>query len=551
MNERLNIADRLKTQAEAQPEARAVVIPTGLDSVGGQTYTELSFGALQARVEAAAAGLRELGVKPGMRCLVFVTPSPELFVVAFALFRVGAVPVLLDPGMGRSAVLAAVREAEPEVFIGVPKAMLLRRLYFKTFASVKLDVAVKSGFCLMRTLEDVEAVGRAASEPVEARTLAEDLAAILFTSGSTGAPKGVRYTHRIFDTQVQLFAQELGIEPGEVDLSSFPLFSLFTVALGATAVLPAMDPSRPAQADGRLMAQTIREQQITYAFGSPAFWPQIADACEEAGWTLPSLRRVLMAGAPAPLGLLARLKRLVPEGARLLTPYGATESLPVSLPTGAEILARADASRRGRGNFVGRPVPGTELRIIRISDAPIANIGQAVQLGADEVGEIIVKGPTTTPGYFRRPDDDARSKIQDGDGFWHRMGDVGYLDGEGQLWFCGRKAHRVESVHGPMYTVCCEAIFNQHPQVKRSALIGLGERGSQRPIIVIECFDDAQPNNQVEQQRLADALFTLAEASPLTRNIEDLLFHDAFPVDARHNAKIRRELLAEWASLQI
>lgn len=547
----LNIADRIKKQAEAQPNARAVVIPTGLDKSGRQSYTQISFGELEQRIEDAARGLVELGVTPGMRSLVFVKPSFELFVTAFALFRVGAVPVLLDPAIGRKAVLAAVEEAAPEVMIAVPSAQLLRRVFSKAFSSVKISVTVKAGFCLMRNLEQVEALGRRQSEPVQVATQAEDLAAILFTSGSTGPAKGVCYTHRIFDSQLEIFARELKVVPGDVDLSSFPLFSLFSVALGATVVIPAMDPSRPADCDGALMAQTIREQAVTYAFGSPSFWPRVADACEESHQRLPSLTRVMMAGAPAPIGLLARIKRLAAEGAELFTPYGATECLPISLPRGDEILACAEQTRAGRGNMVGRAIEGAALKIIRISDAPIPTLDKASELGPDEVGEIIVQSPVATAGYFHRPEDDARAKIKDGEGFWHRMGDLGYLDAEGRLWFCGRKSHRVESQHGPMYTVCCEAIFNQHPRVMRSALVGIGERGRQRPVMVIECFDDVQPNNPQEQQRLADELFALAAKSSLTREIEDLLFHDRFPVDARHNAKIRRELLAEWASVQL
>lgn len=550
----LNIADRLRNLAGRYPHQRAVIVPEAYDRGGRRTYAHLTFAQLEETIDAYAHGLVALGLQPGMRTLLMVKPSLEFFGLTFALFRVGAVPVMIDPAMGKTNVLGAISEVEPEAFVAIPRGHVARTLYGKAFSSVKLNVTVgKKLFWGGHTLEDVVKAGAGRGPFETAATQAEDLAAILFTSGSTGAPKGVLYTHGIFDAQVQIFEDDFGIEPGEVDLSAFPLFSLFSAALGVTVLVPDMDATKPAFVDGAKIVEAVKDQGVTYAFGSPAFWHRVAGYCEANDVKLSSLRRVLMAGAPAAPELLERLVKLIPEGADIFTPYGATECLPITLPSGRDILARgvAEETAKGKGTFVSKPIANSRLAIIRIDDDPIARFADAEVLAPGEIGEIAVKSRVTTQGYFKRPKDDAKSKMEDSDRLWHRMGDVGYLDAEGNLWFCGRKSHRVQTMDGTLFTVCCEAIFNQHARVYRSALVGIGAPGAQRPVIIVECHPEHAPKGAAEEEALKKELLALGAANPLTSSIEDLLFHPSFPVDARHNAKIRREDLTDWAKKKV
>jgi acyl-coenzyme A synthetase/AMP-(fatty) acid ligase len=493
----------------------------------------MTFAEVERDIDLLARGLTALGVARGTRTLMLVKPSFEFFTLSFALFRIGAVPVMLDPGMGRERVLGAILEVEPEAMIGIPKAHLARILFPRAFASVKIRVS--TGWFGGRTLDEVRALGAKSPAIETARTQNEDVAAILFTSGSTGAPKGVIYTHGIFDEQVRIFREDLGIRRGEVDLSAFPLFSLFSTALGASVIVPDMDATRPAAVDPALIAESITDCDVTYAFGSPAFWRRIADHCEANKLVFTTLKRILMAGAPAPAALLARLVRTVPSDSEVYTPYGATESLPISLPTAREL-----SGVEGAGTCVGKPLARATVKIIAISDDPIAMISNARELPVEEIGEICVKSAMTTRSYFRRPLDDAKSKIRDGHEVWHRMGDVGFFDRQGRLWFCGRKSHRVETSNGPMFTENVEKLFNAHPAVFRSALVGVGERGSQKPVIIIEL----EPGASATEQEMLD----LAKRSETTRAIEKVLFHPSLPVDPRHNAKIIREELAVWAA---
>ena len=161
---------------------------------------------------------------------------------------------------------------------------------------------------------------------------------------------------------------------------------------------------------------------------------------------------------------------------------------------------------------------------------------------------MIVRGPVVTTEYVTRTESNALHKIKDGEGFWHRMGDVGYLDGE-RFWFCGRKSHRVITAAGTLYTIPCEAIFNQHPRVYRSALVGAGEPGRQRPVIFVEPWPEQRVTSKSDTTQFLDELRALARQHKHTAGIVHFFFMNALPVDIRHNAKIFREKLktkADW-----
>lgn len=528
------IADRLAEQARLHPELTAIADARTPD-VPAWTFAELD-----QRVDHLAAGFAVRGFEPGHRALVFITPSMDFFAAIWGLFRAGVVPVLIDPAMGAGPVLQAIEEAEPEHLLGIPKAILLSRLFASRFRSVRsrFTTSTLASWALgAHRLSDVYATG--ASAPGVRRGGEPDRpAAILFTSGSTGAPKGVIYTHGIFDAQREALGSALSIQPGEADLSAFPLFSLFSQALGAAAIVPDMDTTRPAAADPALVHRDVRRFDVTYAFGSPAFWRRVVEGSTEP---LP-LRRLLMAGAPAAVRLLETLLERMPEGSDVFTPYGATESLPVTMPSARALLeGPALESAAGAGTWVGHPLPGVELRVIPIDDGPIATWADTRLLPARDVGEIVVRSAVTTQGYFRRPDDDARSKIQDYGRLWHRMGDVGYVDDDG-LWFCGRKKHRVTMADRVLFPVRGEAVLNQHPEVVRTAIVGVGAAGREQPVAWVELPNGRIPRG-TQRSRIEREILELAQTSEHTRAIETVLFHAGFPVDARHNAKIRRELL--------
>jgi acyl-CoA synthetase (AMP-forming)/AMP-acid ligase II len=532
-----NIATALRRSAEALGETVA------LAALQGRQWGQWTFAELRRNSDGFAAALHGDGVRQGDRVMLMVRPSMEFFCLTFALFQMGAVVILIDPGMGYRNLLRCIGSVRPDILIGIPKAILLSRMFRTPFATVRRRIRVGGwpwgGGKGLAPCEHRDS-------PTEYQARETDLAAIIFTTGSTGPPKGVEYTHGIFHAQLQLIREYYGIGPGDVDQPGFPLFGLFAAALGAKAVIPDMDPTRPAQVDPAKFIRTLLEHRVSYSFGSPAIWNVVSRHCLERGIVLP-VRKVLMAGAPVSGELVERVQRILPEDAQIFTPYGATESLPAASIEGREIVEQTwPLTRIGRGACVGRALPGIEIRIVEPVEGPIGAWQEARELQPGEIGEIVVRGPVVTRAYANNREETERAKIVDGAEFRHRMGDMGYVDEQGRLWFCGRKAHRVHTAKGVMHTVCCEAIFNEHPLVRRSALVGLGDCALQTPVIIIE------PVGPVgNQERLFHELRELAQANPLTASIEHFLAHPSFPVDIRHNAKIFREKLADWAAKRV
>lgn len=547
----VNVAEHLRAAAMARPYHPAIIFPVGHDAGGRSTFTQLSYEQLNQTVDRYALGLKEFGLKPGQRTMMLVTPGIDFVAITFALMRLGAVPVFIDPGQPRQDLLQCIKETEPTAFVGIPKAYLLRLLFPGAFRNIKHWVTVgKRRYLGGATLDELSRPQHGAC-PV-GPTTAESEGAVAFTSGSTGIPKGVVYLHGMFEANIKLLRDGIGYSEDLVDLPCLPILALFNPAFGITTVFPNMDFTHPATVDPAYLVDAIQTHGVSTSFGSPTIWKKVVPYCQANNIKLPSLKRIIMAGAPVPPFLIEAAEEVLVNG-QVLTPFGATEALPLTNMNGREILEETAAlSDRGAGYCVGYPLESVDIRIIAITDQPIARWDDSLQVPDGEIGEVAVKGACVTREYLHRPEETAASKIPDSDGMvWHRMGDTGYIDPKGRVWFGGRKAHRVGTAQGIMLPVRCEAIFNQHPDVARSALVGIGPMGSQIPVLCVECRPGHNPADAGKQDALRRALLALGQANPLTSSIETILFHPGFPMDVRHNAKIQREKLAVWAAGQL
>ena len=544
----VNVASRLKRVAETTPYKRAVVYPVGRDNCGRVTYSHLTFLQLDRESDCLAHGMQNAGITRGTRTILMVKPSLEFFIIIFSLFKTGAVPVVVDPGMGIRRMVTCFKEGRPEAFIGIPTAHVLRTLNPRFFKTLKTWVTVgRRWFWRGFTLRQLR---RTPWTPYSmAQTRKDDTAAILFTTGSTGPAKGAVYTHGNFDAQLGHIKSHLKISSDEIDLSTFPLFALFWPALGITSVIPDMDPTKPARVNPKNIIQAILNQGVTSMFASPALLNRVGEYGKKNRITLPSIKRVISAGAPVSPSIIEQFSSMLCEDAEIHTPYGATEAVPIISITSNEILSETrKLSERGYGICIGRPINDLKVCIIKVSDGPIDKWSEDLAVPDGEIGEICVKGDLVTRNYFGRPKSDALAKIKDQDSFWHRMGDVGWKDSKGRIWFCGRKSHRVVTEKRTLFSIPCEAIFNNHPRVYRSALVGIGPLHRQKPVICIELKRDKIKHNK---KALKNELLELAQQHELTRDIETVLFHPSFPVDIRHNSKIFREKLAIWAEKKL
>jgi len=513
----VNVSSYLKRTAEIQPYKRAVVYPAGRDNYGRIAYSHLTFLQLERESDCLAHGLEKAGINRGIRTILMVKPSLEFFIIIFALFKTGAVPVVVDPGMGIRRMVDCFKEGRPDAFIGIPAAHVLRTLYPKFFNTVNTWITVGrrwiwKGF----TLNQIRQVPW--KPYTAAKTHRNDTAAILFTTGSTGPAKGVVYTHGNFD-------------------------------VGITSVIPDMDPTKPARVNPKKIIEAILNQGVTSMFASPALLNRVGKYGKQKGIKLPSLKRVISAGAPVSASVIEQFASMLRKDAEIHTPYGATEAVPVISISSDEILSETRRlSKQGYGICIGRSINDLEIRIIKISDNPINKWSNDLVVEDCEIGEITVKGDLVTRQYFERPSADALAKIKDGDTVWHRMGDLGWIDSKGRIWFCGRKSHRVTTKNRILYTIPCEAIFNNHSKVFRSALVGIGSPPDQKPVI---CIELEHGKKKYKKKKIKKELFELAQQNELTKSIKTILFHNSFPVDIRHNSKIFREKLAVWAEKKL
>ena len=543
----VNVASCLAERARDEPNRVALILPDRRFRKGRQ-YT---YAQLHRESDGLARGLVSVGIGRGVRTALMVRPGFDFFALVFAIAKVGAVPVIIDPGMGLRSLKTCLADAAPRAFIGIPSAHAARVAlgWSRSTLEIRVTVGAPALFGGV-SLGEVRQAGTSDTPFPIAETRPDEVAAILFTSGSTGPPKGVVYTHGNFAAQIEALRAISDIKPGEKDLATFPLFALFDPALGMTTVVPDMDPSRPANVDPAKIIGPILEHGVTTMFASPAVLTRVARYGCAKKTRLPSLKRVISAGAPVPEAVIAQFLSMLSDDAQIITPYGATEALPVTSITSAELLSGELRARtmEGAGVCVGKPVATMRVSVIGIDDEPIAAWTDALTQPIGEIGEIVVRGPVVTGTYFNASAATKQAKIDDGGAVVHRMGDVGYMDSEGRLWFCGRKAHRVVTRGETLFSVPCEGVFNAHADVFRTALVGVRTGAHVLPVLCVELERSAK---RADRARVVRELLELGKKQPHTRGITTILVHRGFPVDARHNSKIVREKLAIWAERRL
>ncbi|WP_020539106.1 fatty acid CoA ligase family protein [Lewinella cohaerens] len=545
-----NITSALFKMAASQPDALAIALPAApgkpLPKDGAVSYHKISFKELANQTNCLSRGLLAAGFESGDRVVLMVPPSIEFFTLSFAFLQSGIVPVLIDPGIGIKNLKKCIDETQPTGFIGITKAHIARVLLGWGRSTIKKKITI--GPRLFWGGKLLEEIKKAGSTDLPRKCFAaqpEDLCGILFTSGSTGVPKGVMSTYGNMYHQVQMIRDTYDMKVGQVDLPTFLPFALFNPVVGMSSIIPDMDPTRPANVDPERLIRTLQQFNVTSMFGSPALIDRVGRYGEANDIKLPSLKRVLSAGAPVPAKTLRRFASMLNDDTPIFTPYGATEALPVASIGSHEILTPTiqQLTDKGGGVCIGSPVKGLQAEIIQITDDPIESWSNDLKLEEGEIGEITIKGKNVTQAYFNREEATQLAKIKDHDRYWHRMGDLGYKDKEGRLWFCGRKAHRVKLAGKELYSVQCESVFNTHPQVYRTALVGVAGKA-------VLCVEIDKEADSVNEEHLRKELLAWAAANELTKDIQKVIYHPSFPVDIRHNAKIFREKLAVWAANQ-
>lgn len=518
----MTIGEKLTEQARMRPDTLALI-----DDAQKCTLT---FGQLEADVGRAAAWWNAQGIGRGDAVLVFVPMSADLYVALLALFRLGAVAMFLDPSAGPAHLERCCARLAPKALFAVPKAHLLR---LRSPALREIPLKVATGVWLPWTTRWPCDWNQGSAADGVARP--EDPALITFTSGSTGVPKAAVRTQAFLLAQYEALAPSLGLEPGDVDLATLPVFVLANLAAGVTTVIPAVDLRRPGAVDAAAIVRQIDRHQVTRMTASPAFFERLLEHAGSRHLTIPTLRKLHTGGAPVFPRLLAAMQSFAPQ-AEVTAVYGSTEAEPIAHLDASEITADdLAAMRAGHGLLAGTIESRIRLRILRdrwgrvrgeTTETDLAN--EAVPAG--ETGEIVVTGAHVLKGYLGGLGDEETKFRVEGE-TWHRTGDAGCLDERGRLWLHGRCTARVEDARGSLYPFGVECVAMTFASMKRAAFIA---HDGKRILIV-----------QADEQRTDTAALRDAVA---WANVDDVRFIETMPVDARHNAKIDYPALKQWLS---
>jgi acyl-coenzyme A synthetase/AMP-(fatty) acid ligase/pimeloyl-ACP methyl ester carboxylesterase len=512
--------------------------------LGGGGTRVISFAELKDRVDALAYGLRRVGVRPGHRVALLVPPGIDLPATVYACWQAGAVIVVADAGLGLRRMADALRSADPDYLIGIPAAL-------GAAAALQLPGIRLVAGELPRSIRRLLGVGQSIDElatgwdrgsalagidrtDVDRNGSGSSEAAVLFTSGATGPPKGVVYRHRQLRAQLDQLRVLFDVAPGDRLVAAFAPFALYGPALGIGAVVPQMDVTKPGTLTAAALAEAAAAIEATLVFASPAALRNVVATAGELtaahSSALARIRLVLSAGAPVSIALLRRVREILPH-AELHTPYGMTEALPltdISLP-------QLEEAGSANGVCVGRPLPGVQIQISRFD-----SLGRAVGPPEPMVeisGEICVSAAHVKDRYDRLWATERESSRNRG---WHRTGDVGHVDSAGRLWVEGRLVHVITTADGPLTPVGVEQRIEAEAPVTAAAVVGVGPCGTQQVVAVV-VPDSAAPVGLAARE-LATAVRAAAEVS-----LAAVLVTKALPVDIRHAAKIDRQRLARWA----
>src|SRR5215213_380801 len=429
----MNLASILTDSAERRPDSPAI-------RLGDDELTYAALDDLSARL---ATVLAEKGVKPGDRVGVMLPNVPEFPVAYYGVLRAGAVVVPMNVLLKRREIAFYLEDSGAELLLAWHGFAEEARGGAADAATELIEVEPASFAELLQRVEPT---------PGLAETAEDDTAVILYTSGTTGKPKGAELTHHNLLRNAEISSRttcEVGSD--SVVLGALPLFHSFGQSVGMNASLlagacltlvPKFDPGEA--------LETIQRDGVTHFYGVPTMFGALLHHPDREGYDTSSLRNCVTGGASMPVEVLHGFEEAF--GAVVLEGYGLSETSPVASSNHPDMERKAGS--------IGTPIEGVEMRVVDEDDK---------EVGQGEVGEIVIRGNNIMKGYWQRPDETEEAMR----GGWFHSGDMARTDEDGYFYIVDRKKDLIIRGGYNVYPREVEEVLYEHPKIREAAVVGI------------------------------------------------------------------------------
>lgn len=487
---------------------RASETPAAVSVFDAKEELKTSWSELLTLIQNCRGNLLQQGAKKGDRIAILAPFTARTIAFIYACWAEGIVPVVADPGLGISNMRRALRESRPQFVLTIRATRIAARGLHIAHRAQRLDLE-----------EMTSSHGIARTEELFISDATE--AAVLYTSGATGPAKGVVYSHGQLRALAAVIQKQFAITDADGIAAAYIPFALYGPAWGVAVALPKINVVAPSKLSSQNLRAALDGVNGSILFAAPAPLRNVI----KDGATFNSIRCVMSAGAPVSDVLLRDVAHAFPK-ADLFSPYGMTEMLIVS-----DGMRGNEASQRGVA--VGSPLPGAEVMILPMGFTSNQTV---TPLDPGVTGEVFVTGPWLSAGYDQHWARNRSARVSFNGVEWHRTGDVGHFNNG--LFIEGRIAHVIDTGDSVLTPVPIEQAIEEVLPGVSAAAVGVRMNENEALVIVL-CDGETSGAADVAIERKVREVAT---------DVVAVLFKKKLPVDRRHNSKIDRTALGEWAA---
>lgn len=529
-----HLSDLQDAHIQRDPERPAFYVRNARSKGEGAEYLSLTFAELGEERDIWLSRLKGIGVSPGDAVLVALPLGLAFLSASYALTKLGAELILLDPESDWKACSAVLRGLNPRLIIGSKARVRASRGLFYGLPSLEKRIRILDPLRRVGALKKgYELYGRRGSETT--------FSLIYVTCSSLEGARARRFGHAQLMALARSFEDSFSLGQSAVAIPvASPLLALLFPAVGLASVVPNPETAKPSAFSVDDLIESATHLKVSTLLADEAMALRVLRRCEQLSIRLPSLRNLLMPGMGASPEL-AELIGSVTGADRFHRLYsGGGAALTTVMEVKAEAQAVASVFVPGKGICLGKPAPNVQAEIAPLDRRSASRSALPERLATGSIGEIVVQSPCSGSLIFSNRGTRKKSTLSNRE----RTGEVGFVDESGNLWFCGRKEHLVTTSYGVFYSERSESLFNQHPKVKRCVLIALRKGARGRPGLVVETSKADFPSKKIDESKFKAELLQLAMDLEDARLITEFFFVKALPENPKGSGLVDREALS-------